>query len=116
MNRKLSPEELKIANQLLEEIRNKFSSFDKDLRWALNRKIYKELTYDERGKPAHRRQLKAKKIKLQDYKCASCLNELPESHNHLDRLNAMDGYTEANTQVLCLSCDRKKQESKKFKD
>ena len=56
-NRTLSPDELLNANELLEEVRARLTSLagdDSTLLFAYRRKIYKELTYDERGKPAHR--------------------------------------------------------------
>jgi exonuclease III len=47
------------------------SSDDRELRFALNRKIYKELSYDERSsKPVARRKLKAAKFKEQNGLCA----------------------------------------------
>ena len=51
-NRTLSPDELLHANELLEEIRARLKSIaggDSALLFAYRRKIYKELTYDERG-------------------------------------------------------------------
>ena len=60
-NRQLTPEELKHANALLDEIRIRLetlSAGDKNLLFAYRRKIFKELTYDERSKPMARRKLK----------------------------------------------------------
>ncbi|MBK8097616.1 MAG: hypothetical protein IPK26_10940 [Planctomycetes bacterium] len=60
-NRRLSATELEQANAILELVRAQLDSVsggDDALRWALRRKLYKELTYDERGKPMHRRRLK----------------------------------------------------------
>lgn len=63
-NRKLKNGELMVAAEILSSVRSqiaKASRGDLDLAWALRRKVYKELIYDERGKPAHRIKLKALK-------------------------------------------------------
>ena len=68
-NRNLTPEELDKANALLEEVRarlNVLADGDEAALFAYRRKIAKELTYDERGKPMHRRVLKAKKMGEQE--------------------------------------------------
>lgn len=73
--------------------------------FAYRRKVQKELNYDERGKPDHRKKLKAFKIGEQHGLCAICRKPLPEKYAVLDRLNAMDLYTKSNTRVLCTDCD-----------
>lgn len=78
---------------------------DADLLWALRRKLSKELVYDERSKPMQRRALKARKRKAQDGLCAACSEPLPTVGAVLDRFRAMDGYTDANTRLLCPTCD-----------
>ena len=63
-NRTLSPDELLNAHELLDEIRARLAALAGDgsaLLFAYRRKICKELTYDEHGKPAHRQKLKALK-------------------------------------------------------
>jgi hypothetical protein len=63
-NRNLNPDELKRANELLAEIRQKLvelSGSDPLLLFAYRRKIVKELGYDERGKPGARGKLKVLK-------------------------------------------------------
>ena len=84
--------------------------------WALRRKLAKELTYDERGKPMFRRELKALKRgeREQGGKCALCGEPLPEKNAVLDRLEAMLGYTPDNTQLLCPQCDNKVQVERGF--
>lgn len=107
--RQLTKEEIeKLALPLISELRDKLqiiSGGDSALKFALRRKITKELIYDERGKPMHRRKLKDLKRAKQDNKCAVCGRPLPVSHNVLDRLVAMDGYTEENTRLICQDCD-----------
>ncbi len=76
-NRHLTDEELTRANELLGWIRKRLdelSGGDTELRFAYNRKIAKELSYDERGKPVVRRKLKELKWKEQRGKCC------PSSH------------------------------------
>ena len=53
------------------------SNGDAGLLFALRRKIYKELTYDERTKPMARRKLKEQKRKEQGGLCPVCHRPLP---------------------------------------
>jgi hypothetical protein len=118
-NRRLTASELVQANALLEEIRLKLASMsggDTALLWAIRRKVYKELTYDERGKPMHRRRLKAAKRRAQNGNCAVCGNPLPARHAVLDRLQAMGGYTTDNTRLICRECDIEVQRARGFTD
>jgi hypothetical protein len=63
-NRNLTPDELKNANDLLAEIRDRLIMLAGDdplLLFAYRRKVMKELSYDERSKPGVRAKLKAMK-------------------------------------------------------
>lgn len=116
-NRQLSPEELVIANMLLAEIRTKLEALsggNRDLLFAFRRKVYKELTYDERSKPTVRRKLKNDKWKEQKGLCAICRKELPTTYTVLDRSNAADGYTSENTRLIHQECDVSHQVSKGY--
>lgn len=116
-NRQLTPEELAIANALLAEIRDKLeglSQGDKELLFAYRRKVFKELTYDERDKPSVRRKLKDQKWKEQRGLCALCGKDLPVRYTVLDRLVASAGYTPENTRLIHQDCDVKHQESKGY--
>jgi hypothetical protein len=116
-NRNLTPDELKLANELLTEIRNRLSLLagtDLSLLFAYRRKIAKELGYDERGKPAERNKLKTLKWGAQDGKCAHCNEALPLRYSELDRRNAIDGYTPENTELVHAECHRKRQEEKRY--
>jgi hypothetical protein len=107
-NRTLTEIELAVAREVLAEIRARIDGIagaDEGLRFALNRKIYKELSYDERGKPNARASLKARAVKAQDGKCARCSEPLPETDTVLDRLVPEKGYVEGNVRVLCRPCD-----------
>jgi hypothetical protein len=107
-NRNLTAAELEKANALLSCIRARLielSGDDPAALFAYRRKIAMELTYDERGKPMHRRALKARKMGEQDGLCARCDEQLPEKYAVLDRLDAIAGYTPENTQLLCPGCD-----------
>jgi hypothetical protein len=118
-NRQLTPSELNdIARPLLAEVQERLymlASGDKDLMWALRRKLFKELIYDERGKPMHRVNLKKAKRAEQGNLCAICQQPLPVKGSILDRLHAMNGYTRENTRVLCPSCDTRVQTEKGYK-
>ncbi len=111
-NRRLDADELALANDLLARIRSELTEFsggDPELLFAFRRKIYKELTYDERDKPMVRRRLKARKRQEQGGLCPVCGEPLPETYAVLDRFNAADGYTAENTRLLHQHCDRKVQ-------
>ena len=90
------------------------SSGDAELMWALRRKVTKELSYDERGKPMHRKILKAQKRGEQGNHCAACSGELPEKNAVLDRPEAMGGYTVENTRLLCPTCDVRIQQERHY--
>ncbi len=116
-NRQLTSEELIRANALLAEIRDRLeqlSGGDKELHFAYRRKIFKELTYDERDKPAVRRKLKDQKWKEQRGLCALCGKELPTTYTVLDRLDAIDGYTKENTRLIHQECDVAHQASRGY--
>ena len=101
---------LEVVHQKLQEL----SGNDPDLLFALRRKLYKELSYLERGTPMSRKILKAIKRKEQNGLCPVCGKELPESYAELDRLVAKDGYTEANTRLVHHECHIQEQQSKKY--
>lgn len=116
--RRLSPHELKeLFAPLLSTVRdliNTASNGDPALLFALRRKLAKELTYDERGKPIHRRVLKALKRGEQDNRCAICKEQLPIENVVLDRLEAMQGYAPENTQLVHAHCDYEQQKKRRF--
>jgi hypothetical protein len=94
---------------------DRISAGDVELLFALRRKLYKELIYDERGKPMSRKILKEVKRALQENKCAICGETLPMKNAVLDRLKAMDGYTKENTRLICHDCDTKTQVERGYK-
>jgi hypothetical protein len=116
-NRQLKPEELVLANAVLVDIRARLealSNGDRELLFAYRRKVFKELTYDERDKPAFRRKLKDLKWKEQLGLCAICGKELPKTYTVLDRTAAVDGYTKENTRLIHQDCDVAHQVSKGY--
>lgn len=110
-NRELSADEIeRLFKPLIDDIRKSIAALskgDKALLWALRRKLTKELTYDERGKPMLRRKPKDQKRAEQDNKCAGCGCSLSVKYAVLDRKEDMKGYTAQNTRLLCVSCDSK---------
>ncbi len=92
----------------------RLSEGDAELHWALRRKLYKELMHLERGKPMHRRRLKSIKRASQGGKCPQCGGDLPERGSVLDRIEAMKGYTDENTRLLCPICDQQIQVARGF--
>jgi UTP:GlnB (protein PII) uridylyltransferase len=117
-NRQLNPHELLSANALLNEIRSKLKTLsegDDELLFAYRRKVYKELTYDEREKPSVRRKLKDLKWKEQRGLCAICEKELPQTYTVLDRTIAKDGYSQENTRLVHQECDIANQALKGYK-
>ena len=117
-NRNLTPAELReVFGPLFKEVQGKLesaSSGDADLLWALRRKLAKELSYLERGKPGNRKALKLAKRVQQNGLCALCGQSLPEQGAVLDRMEAMGGYTVANTRLVHHECDRKVQAERGF--
>jgi len=107
-NRRLSGDEIVlIFRPLIDQVRAKLkneAAADEELHWALRRKLAKELIYDERGNPAHRKKLKKLKRNEQNGLCAICEEPLPEKRAELDRFEAMVGYTFENTRLVCHAC------------
>src|SRR5665213_845669 len=101
--RRLTDVESRKANALLDNIRARLQSLsagDPGLLFAYRRRIHIRLMQDERGRPALRRKLKAKKWLDQKGKCAICGKKLPKAASELDRLIAAGGYTVANTRLV----------------
>ena len=116
-NRNLSADELKRANELLKDIRERLTNLaagDPLLLFAYRRKVVKELGYDERGKPSLRAQLKAIKWGQQNGKCADCSDELALKYSELDRKNAADGYKAENTELVHAKCHQARQAAKRY--
>ena len=84
------------------------------LLFAYRRKVIKELGYDERGKPVARAKLKAMKWGQQNGKCAHCKKDMPLKYSELDRLNAADGYTPENTELVHAQCHQERQANKRY--
>jgi hypothetical protein len=116
-NRFLTSAELASANELLATIREsmeKLAEGDKELLFAYRRKIYKELTYDERTGPTARRKLKLIKRREQNGLCPICGEALPEKYAVLDRIRAVDGYVAENTRLIHQHCDIQTQASRGY--
>lgn len=117
-NRQLSPDELlQLFRPLLADVRarlRELAGTDDALHFALRRKLFKELVYDERSKPMQRRALKATKRLEQGGRCALCGDALPARGAVLDRFEAMKGYIASNVRLLCPRCDAAEQEKKGY--
>lgn len=116
-NRNLNSEELKRANELLRDIRERLTGLaagDPLLLFAYRRKVVKELGYDERGKPGARGKLKALKWGQQNGVCAHCGDQMPLKYSELDRKNAADGYTIKNTDLVHAKCHQERQAAKGY--
>jgi hypothetical protein len=116
-NRNLDAEELKQANRLLTEIRQRIDALaggDLLLRFAYRRKVYKELIYDEREKPGVRRKIKIQKYDEQRGKCAHCGEQMQIKYSELDRRDAADGYTVESTELIHGSCHIARQAAKGY--
>ncbi len=110
----LSEEDRQKAIQILEQTRAQIEAAaadDPDLRFQLRRYILKRLEFDERGTPTQRRKLKDLKRRFQRGLCYECAEPLPAKGAELHRLSAIEGYTEANTQLLCRTCHQKAQQA-----
>jgi ribosomal protein L44E len=116
-NRQLTDDERSLAVKILADAKEKITSAsksDSELEWAMRRYIYKQLIYGERKSPMVRRALKTKLRKNQNGLCSICGELLPEKGTILDRLEAMKGYVEENTRLLCPLCDQKVQQERKY--
>ncbi len=116
-NRRLTDSEQELGRTILQNTREQLKEVAKDdagLLWALRRYLYVRLHHDERGKPMQRKILKLKKMVEQKGLCAVCGKELPKRGSELDRMVAMDGYTEENTRLVCHECHRKMQAERGF--
>jgi hypothetical protein len=116
-NRNLNTDELKRANELLTDIRERLTNLaagDLLLLFAYRRKVIKELGYDERGKPLVRAKLKALKWGQQNGKCAHCGEAMRLKYSELDRKNAADGYTPENTELVHAKCHQDRQAAKRY--
>lgn len=117
-NPQLNKSQLQQAKELLDEIRGKIKTLAKnkpDLIFAFRKKIRKELTYDERSKPAQRRKLKELMRKKQKGVCPICRKKLPLKYAVLDRTEAIKGYVEENVKLICPNCDRKIQKRRGYR-
>jgi RNase P subunit RPR2 len=109
----LSDEDRAKAIQILEQARTQIDAAaadDPDLRFQLRRYIIKRLEFDERGTPTQRRKLKDLKRRFQRGLCYDCSTPLPAKGAELHRLQAIEGYTEANTRLLCRTCHERAQQ------
>jgi hypothetical protein len=116
-NRNLNSDELKRANELLADIRDRLTSLaagDPLLLFAYRRKVVKELGYDERDKPGVRARLKALKWGQQNGRCAHCREELALKYSELDRKNAAERYTVENTELVHAKCHHERQAEKRY--
>jgi hypothetical protein len=118
-NRRLTDEERAKLAPLLKYIRRALvvlADGDPALLFATRRYVYLRLMYDERGKPAERRQLKRAKFAAQGGKCALGGHPMSRVGAELHRLNALEGYTAENTQLVCHRCHRDQQAAASFTD
>lgn len=103
----LSEEDRARAIAILEQVRAEIAAAaeeDVERKFQLRRYVVKRLEFDERGTPTERKRLKVQKRKLQRGLCGVCGCGLPERGAELHRLKAVEGYTAANTMLLCHEC------------
>ena len=116
-NPQLTKEQLVKANDLLADVRQKLQALagdDPALLFAYRRKVWKELGYDERSKPAGRKRLKAAKWKGQNGLCAECGLDLALAYSELDRFEAAGGYTVENTELVHAKCHHARQAANRY--
>jgi len=113
----LSEEHRAKAIAILEQVRSEMQAVageDREVLHQLRRYVGKRLEFDERGTPTQRRKLKDQVAKRQRGLCSVCQEKLPKRGAELDRFKAIDGYTAANTQLVCQACHRKVQAERGF--
>lgn len=117
-NPRLNEKQLARANALLDEIRLKLRRLARgsaDLLFAYRRKVAKELQYDERGKPMHRRRVRERLWTMQEGRCAECGGRMRRKGAVLDRKEAKAGYrTEGNVELIHRRCDAKRQAARRY--
>jgi DNA-directed RNA polymerase subunit M/transcription elongation factor TFIIS len=77
----MSQPELERAREVLADVRQqiaKAAEGDERLAFAVNRYVYKNLIYAERGTPAQRNKLKSAKLRAQQGKCAHAECPFPD--------------------------------------
>src|SRR6476620_5432231 len=102
--RRLSDPERADAEKILRFVRgrlDKLSNGDVGLYFALRRRVWKQLEYDERSKPPVRERLKVRKRAQQTNICPVCKKKLPKEDCVLDRLVQTNRYTMQNTRLIC---------------
>lgn len=116
-NRRLTPEEIEKLNALQAGVVDKLSELAGDdpvLLFALRRRLYTRLMHMERGTPAERTRLKAKKWNDQGGKCALCGESMEQHGSELDRRYPVLGYTVENTQLVHHECHVRNQAEKGY--
>ena len=122
-SRRMTTEELATSREILDQIRQRIreaAGSDSMLEFALNRYIWKNVMYDERGKPAHRKRLKHRKLAEQQGICGYPECPTPDrlmtmaDEPELDRIDAPEGYTDENTVLMHHECHRASQRAKSF--
>jgi len=122
-NGRMSQPEIEHARDILANVRQQISKAangNQRLEFAVNRYVYKNLMYSERGTPAHRTKLKLAKLEDQQGKCTYSACPFPdrplrkEDEPELDRIDAVLGYTSQNTVLVHHECHRLSQKSKGF--
>lgn len=117
-NRRLTDDERAKLAPMLEEIRERLRALadgDDRLLFALRRRLWNQLQYDERLRPQYRVAIKRKKTIEQNGLCNICREALPARGAVLDRFDAAAGYNMENTQLLCSGCDSRKQRELGYK-
>ncbi len=119
----MKTEELEIARKMLADVQRQISEAanqDQRLAFSLNRYVFKNLSYVERGTPVQRTKLKLAKLIEQDGKYAYSVCPTPEmpmrkeDEPELDRIDAFHGYTRENTVLVHHQCHRLSQKAKGF--
>lgn len=117
-NRQLNAAEMTAVNALLSSFRQQIKDLagkDSHLEFAIRRKIFKELSYDERGKPLARRKLKKLMWEKQGRRCAHCKEEMDVAYSELDRTEAAMGYVETNVRLIHAKCHHSDQAEKGYR-
>ena len=102
-----------LFNQIKADL-ERLSGGDPRLLWALRRKLTKELGYLERGTPAERNKLKARKWSEQSGLCAICGLPMEQKNSELDRYEAYLGYTDSNVRLVHHECHVQDQAQKGY--
>ena len=113
----LTAEQREQTQKLLAKVRDDLATLasgNPAVLFAMRRRVFIRLLYDERGTPAERKRLKKQKRLEQNNLCPRCNEPLRDKDAALDRRAQMGGDTPENTELIHQHCHREDQRLRRF--